>query len=152
MDLLTLLNQGTETVENLNQAACLRRSAESLLAAYQPFDGYSVTPASPQAERVLGAAMMLQPGLKVGTNGSAVVVFDVTIASGTLMARAARRVREAGNFDHLVGIALHCLTETHNSWVPEELNELIVVNCEVAGSSVCWKGTERRDHGLVLAG
>lgn len=152
MDILDLLNQGTETVENLNQAANLRESAESFLAAYQRFEGYSVIPASPQAERVLGAAMMLQPDLQVGTTGRAVVVFDVTIASGTLMARAARKVRDAGSFEHLVGIALHCLTETHNSWVPAELNELIVVDCEVAPSSACWKGTERRDHGLVLAG
>lgn len=152
VDILDLLNQGTETVQNLDQAASLRESAEAFLAAYREFQGYTVMPASPHAERILGAAMMLQPDLQAGTSGRAVVVFDVTVASGTLMARAARRVRDAGNFERIVGIALHCLTETHTSCAPAELNQLIVVDCDLALSLTCWKATERSNHGLVLAG
>ena len=152
MDFLDLLNHGTGIVEKLDQATSLRASAEAFLGAYRQFQGYTVMPASPQAERVLGAAMMLQPDLLAGNSGRAVVVFDVTVASGTLMARVARRVRDAGNLERLVGIALRCMTEAHTSWIPEELSELIVIGCDVVPRSTCWQATESSDHGLVLTG
>lgn len=110
MDILELLNKGAATAETLNDAVCLQKAAEQFLGAYAAFDGYDVVAASSVAERVLGAAMMLRPELSSAGRGRT-VVFDVNIASGTLMARAAQRLRHAGNSDELVGIALHSLVD-----------------------------------------
>lgn len=153
MDLLDLINKGADTAEALDHGANLRESAEDFLAVLARFDGYSVVAASPHAERILGAAMMLNPSLQAGTSGTSVVVFDVTVASGTLMARAAQRVRDGGNYEQqLVGVALHCLSEGHHNWMSSELSELIVVDCESLTGSACWQTAESRNHGLVLAG
>jgi hypothetical protein len=108
MDLLDLLNSSSQLAADLDDAVCLQKAAEEFLGAYAAFDGYDVVAASPVAERVLGAAMMLRPALSGSARGRT-VIFDVNIASGTLMARAARRLRHAGNSAQLVGIALHSL-------------------------------------------
>src|SRR4051812_33857935 len=110
MDLVDLLNRGAETVASLDDVTCLQKAAEQFLGAYEMFNGYDVVAASAIAERVLGAAMMLNPGIGVGGQGRT-VIFDVNVASGTQLARAARRLRDLGNSDQLVGIALHALVD-----------------------------------------
>jgi len=78
------------------------------------------------------------------------VIFDVNLASGTMLARAAQRVRDAGNNSRLVGIALHCLSEGHMNWTPAELSEVVVADCQA--TSTCGQGAQSGDRGLVLAG
>lgn len=63
MDMLELLNKGSETAASLDDAVCLQKAAEEFLGAYAAFAGYDVVAASSVAERVLGAAMMLRPAL-----------------------------------------------------------------------------------------
>jgi hypothetical protein len=121
MDLLDLITKGSQTAAILDDADCLHKAAEQFLGAYAAFDGYDVIAASSIAERVLGAAMMLRPKLSSAGRGPT-VIFDVNIASGTLMARAARRLRDAGNSEDLVGIALHSLIDGERCG--DELGEL----------------------------
>lgn len=128
MDLIELLSEAGETAASLDDADCLHKAAEEFLGAYAMFDGYDVIAASALAERVLGAAMMLHPGLSSVGRGRT-VIFDVNIASGTQMARAAKRLRRAGNSEQLVGIALHSLACCSTASNPiEELSRLIVAH------------------------
>ena len=116
MDLVSIMNRGSAVVRENNATDHLRRSAEALVSAASAYEGFGVVPASPQAERVLGAAMMLSPSMHGDSNGPS-IVFDVNFASGTLLARAARRLRDHGNQSRLVGIVLNPLfgagTEIH---------------------------------------
>jgi hypothetical protein len=121
MNMLELLNKGSQTAADLDDAVHLQKAAEEFLGAYAAFDGYDVVAASSIAERVIGAAMMLRPALSSAGSGRT-VIFDVSIASGTLMARTARRLRQAGNSDQLVGIALHSLIA--HDWASTTLGEL----------------------------
>jgi hypothetical protein len=119
--MLELLNKGSLAAADLDDAVHLQKAAEEFLGAYAAFEGYDVVAASSIAERVLGAAMMLRPALSSAGRGRT-VIFDVNIASGTLMARTARRLRQAGNSDPLVGIALHSLIAS--DWPADALGEL----------------------------
>ena len=148
MDLVDLLNRGSETAAGLDDADCLHKAAEQFLGAYAAFDGYDVVAASPIAERVLGAAMMLRPKLS-GAGRGPTVIFDVNIASGTLMARAARRLRHAGNSEELVGIALHSLIDAdHSAEACGELAQLIVAHApDEQSAGQCG---DRGDHRVGL--
>jgi hypothetical protein len=128
MDLIDLINRGSATASELDDAVHLQKAAEEFLGAYAMFDGYDVVAASSIAERVLGAAMMIRPGLS-GSGKGRTVIFDVTVASGTQMARAAQRLRHAGNSDELVGIALHTLAccESTNAQI-EDLVQLVIAH------------------------
>lgn len=116
MDLVSIMNRASAVVRENNAADHLRRSAEALVSAASAYEGFGVVAASPQAERVLGAAMMLAPAMHGDSSGPS-IVFDVNFASGTLLARAARRLRDRGNQSPLVGIVLNPLfdacTEIH---------------------------------------
>jgi hypothetical protein len=150
MDILELLNKGAATAESLNDTVCLQKAAEQFLGAYAAFDGYDVVAASSVAERVLGAAMMLRPELSSAGRGRT-VVFDVNIASGTLMARTAQRLRHAGNSDELVGIALHSLIDCGGptSEVLGEFVQLIVAHpADNKSEGKCCDG---RDHRVGLS-
>ena len=103
MDLTAILLRGSAVVRCNDAADQLRQCAESLVRAVAGYDGFGVVPASPQAERVLGAAMMLAPTLH-GTSSGPSIVFDVNFASGTLLARTARRLRDSGNNSRLIGL------------------------------------------------
>jgi hypothetical protein len=83
----------------------------------------------------------LRPGLSSAGRGPT-VIFDVNIASGTQMARAAKRLRQSGNSEQLVGIALHSLAccEAEINRI-DELSDLIV-----AHSSERRSATERCDR------
>jgi hypothetical protein len=128
MDLLALMNRGSENAARLDDAVYLQKAAEEFLGAYAMFEGYDVVAASSIAERVLGAAMMIRPELS-GAGRGRTVIFDVTIASGTQMARAAQRLRHAGNTNELVGIALHTLAccEDTKAGV-EDLAQLVIAH------------------------
>jgi hypothetical protein len=146
VDLIELLNEASETAASLDDADCLHKAAEEFLGAYAMFDGYEVIAASALAERVLGAAMMLRPGLSSAGRGRT-VIFDVNIASGTQMARAAKRLRRSGNSEQLVGIALRSLVCCNAEASPiDELSDLIVAHSSEQSSTA-----ERcdRSHGRV---
>ncbi|MCQ4118718.1 hypothetical protein [Rhodococcus tibetensis] len=151
MDILDIVNRGSKSVENLDDSLRLRSAAYDLLRVYEHFGGFSVYAASPQAERVLGAAMMIEPAVCAGGSGDTVIV-DVNIASGTLMARAARRLRDNGNAGRLVGIALHSLVGDYERWHVPELSELVVVDPHGEPCSIGRQATQGSDHriGLLL--
>lgn len=121
MDLVSIVNRGSAVVREYNATDHLRRSAEALVSAASAYEGFGVVPASPQAERVLGAAMMLSPTMHGDSNGPS-IVFDVNFASGTLLARAARRLRDRGNQSPLVGIVLNPLFDAGTEIHVEELD------------------------------
>jgi len=150
MDMLELLNKGSQTAASLDDAVCLQKAAEEFLGAYAAFEGYGVVAASSIAERVLGAAMMLRPALSSAGRGRT-VIFDVNIASGTLMARAARRLRHAGNSDELVGIALHSLIDDDRTGEAlGELTQLVVAHApDKPSGTECGDSGDRR-VGLTL--
>ena len=127
MDILDVLGAGTRRVDELNDVVALRLAAITFLDVYEDYEGWSVYPASPQAERLLGAAMMINPERRAGRAGPTVLV-DVNIASGTLLASAATRVREIGNDDPLVGIVLHSLVDGWCDADVQNLSRLIVVH------------------------
>lgn len=110
MDLVSIMNRGSVVVRENNAADNLRRWAEVLVNAASGYEGFGVVAASPQAERVLGAAMMLDPTLNGDDQGPS-IVFDMNYTSGTLLARAARRLRDRGNQSPLVGMVLNPLID-----------------------------------------
>jgi hypothetical protein len=150
MDILDLIDQGVRRVAANDDAARLRRSAEHFMRAYGEYAGYSVVAASPHAERVLGAAMMLQPDLQAGGAGDTVIL-DVNVASGTLIARAARRLRDAGNRGQLVAVALHSLVDDMDQLTIADVARLVVAD-EVRGQSLDKEHAQSRDHCVVFAG
>jgi hypothetical protein len=121
VDLISIMNRGSAVVRENNAADQLRRSAEALVSAASAYEGFGVVPASPQAERVLGAAMMLAPTMHGNSDGPS-IVFDVNFASGTLLARAARRLRDHGNQSPLVGVVLNLLVDAGNEIHVAELD------------------------------
>lgn len=112
MDLVGIINRGSAVVLENNAANHLRRCAEALVSAVSAYEGFGVVAASPQAERVLGAAMMLAPTMHGYSDGPS-IVFDVNYASGTLLARAARRLRDRGNEAQLIGVVLNPLIDAN---------------------------------------
>lgn len=151
MDILELIQHGEQNVESHNYSDCLREAAQRFIGAYAPFEGFSVVAASPQAERVLGAAMMLRPDLCAEGHGGTVVL-DVNIASGTLLARAARRLRDRGNEHVLVGVALYSLTSDAHEWEVPEVSQVVIAGGAEAQPSDRWECAEAGDHGVMLAG
>lgn len=121
MDLVGIINRGSEVVLENNAANHLRRCAEALVSAASAYEGFGVVAASPQAERVLGAAMMLAPKMHGYSDGPS-IVFDINYASGTLLARAARRLRDRGNASPLIGIVLNPLIDANTEIVVTELD------------------------------
>lgn len=89
------------------------------------YDGFGLVAASPQAERVIGAAMMLAPTLHGDSTGPS-VIFDVNFASGTLLARAAQRLRNNGNQSRLIGLVLNPLIETNEPFEISGLDHVVI--------------------------
>ncbi|MFC7593694.1 hypothetical protein ACFQU3_00100 [Terrabacter sp. GCM10028922] len=151
MDILELIQRGEQNVASHDYSNCLREAAERFLGAYAPFEGFSVVAASPQAERVLGAAMMLKPDLCAGGQGRTVVL-DVNIASGTLLARAARRLRDRGNEQVLVAVALYTLASDAHEWEVPDVSQVVIAGNDESQQSALWECAETGDHCVVLAG
>lgn len=147
MDLVSIMNRGSAVVRENDAADHLRRWAEALVRAAYAYEGYGVVAASPQAERVLGAAMMLAPTMHGDSSGPS-IVFDVNYASGTLLARAARRLRDHGNESPLVGIVLNPLVD---SGAEIHVAELDHVRVEPKRPSIRKDGQGGIDRVAVLA-
>lgn len=127
MDILDMIETGNANVALHDESRYLRSAAEAFLAVYDDHRGYSVVASSPQAERVLGAIMIMRPEVNAAGQGKTLIL-DVNVASGTLMARAARRLRDCGNASPLVGVVLHSLVGDRSHWDIDGLNELLVVS------------------------
>ncbi len=151
MDILELIQRGEQNVALHNDSGCLREAAEKFLGAYTSFEGFSVVAASPQAERVLGAAMMLRPDLCAEGVGRTVVL-DVNIASGTLVARAARRLRERGNEHVLVAVALYSLAADVHEWDVPEVSQVVIAGGLDPHASAWRESAEAGHHCVVIAG
>ncbi|MBC7277087.1 hypothetical protein OG984_02555 [Nocardioides sp. NBC_00368] len=147
MDLVSIMNRGSAVVRENDAADHLRRCAESLVRAASVYEGFGVVAASPQAERVLGAAMMLAPTMHGDSSGPS-IVFDVNHASGTLLARAARRLRDRGNESPLVGIVLNPLVESAGEISVPELDH---VRVELKQASLGQQSQGGVDRVSVLA-
>lgn len=125
LDLSEILNRGASNVRLLDAATDLASSARSFLSLVAEWDGFTVEAASPAAERVLGAAMMLDSGLR-GGRSARTVILDVNIASGTLVANAARRVRESVETDWLIAVVINSLTDADMRWNIDGVDSLFV--------------------------
>ena len=150
MDILEVLTRGSQNVESLDRPNNVREAAKKLLAVLDNFPNYGVVPASPAAERVIGAAMMLRNSVHSDRGGS-LIIFDINIASGTLMARAARRLRDAGTQNELVGVALHAVAPQEAGWRISGLDDLLLVEPVLESTSVMGKLAKCSDGSVMLA-
>lgn len=125
MDLIELMRAGNTNVRAHDSAHSLADSARTFLDCVAGWDEFTVEPASPAAERVLGAAMMLNPAIQ-GGRSTRTVVLDVNIASGTLVANAARRVRETVQPEWLIAVVINTLTDVDMRWSIEGVDSLFV--------------------------
>jgi len=125
MDLVELMLAGDRNVRAHDRSHNLADSARSFLDCVAGWDAFTVEAASPAAERVLGAAMMLDPTIR-GGRSARTVVLDVNIASGTLVANAARRVREAVRPEWLIAVVINTLTNADMRWSIEGVDSLFV--------------------------
>jgi phosphoribosylpyrophosphate synthetase len=115
-DLLDMLYAGRRNVEALSDPQVLVAVA-SQIGAFASSQGITnVCAASAAAERIVGAALVMlsqrQDGLVAGTvQSEAVLLVDVNLASGTVLAEAAERARERGACQ-VQGLVLHALSST----------------------------------------
>jgi hypothetical protein len=127
MDIVEILQTGATRVAQHNDRNRLAESAHAFLQCVAEWDDFTVEPASPAAERVLGAAMMLHKGIRGGPSARTVIL-DVNIASGTLIARAARRVRASTSGEWVIAVAINSLTSVDLRWSIEGVDSLFVCN------------------------
>lgn len=125
MDLVELMRAGDSNVRAHDSSHDLADSARTFLECVAGWDEFTVEAASPAAERVLGAAMMLDPAIR-GGRSIRTVVLDVNIASGTLVASAARRVRESVQTEWLIAVVINNLTDADMRWTIEGVDSLFV--------------------------
>lgn len=125
MDLVELMRNGDSNVRAHDSSSGLALSARLFLDCVAGWDEFTVEAASPHAERVLGAAMMLDPNIRGGCS-TRTVVLDVNIASGTLVANAARRVRSAVRPEWLIAVVINTLTDVDMRWNIEGIDSLFV--------------------------
>lgn len=109
------------------------------------WDTFTVEAASPAAERVLGAAMMLDPRLRSGRSARTVIL-DVNIASGTLVANAASRVRASVKTEWLIAVVINSLVDVDMRWSVDGVDSLFV--CDK--SSTRGERAESADHGFGI--
>lgn len=125
MDLVELMRAGDRHVRAHDSSHDLAESARSFLECVAGWKDFTVEAASPAAERVLGAAMVLNPAIR-GGRSVRTVVLDVNIASGTLVANAARRVRESVQPEWLIAVVINSLTDADMRWSIEGIDSLFV--------------------------
>jgi hypothetical protein len=116
-DLLGLVATGQHNTDILADGHALGTLAQAVLQRARVEGADVLVAASPSAERLVGAALMLAPdslrGLRSGewvSGDDVVLVIDVNLASGTSMATMARRVRRLGA-QHVVGAVMHFLSD-----------------------------------------
>ena len=145
MDLVELMRAGSRNVRAHDLANDLANSAQSFLECVGTWSDFTVEPASPAAERVLGAAMMLDPTIR-GGRSARTVVLDVNIASGTLVANAARRVRDALQPQWLIAVVINTLTDVDLRWSVDGVDSLFVCGA----SSYLVEGHDRSQDGIPV--
>lgn len=114
--LLDLVAASERNVNELSDRGRLREAASQVALVANSYGMTRLVAASPAAERLVGAALLMTPGLRalmysqggLDLDGEPVLVVDVNLASGTGMANAARRARQAGA-GRVAGAALHAL-------------------------------------------
>lgn len=136
MDLVEMMRSGDNNVRAHDGSDALATSARLYLDCVAGWDEFTVEAASPAAERVLGAAMMLDPSIR-GGRSDRTVILDVNIASGTLVANAARRVREMVRPEWLIAVVINSLTDVDMRWSIEGVDSLFVCSpsSEISESS-----------------
>lgn len=152
--LLDAITSGNSNVRELDDPSLLRRHVDELMTVRREhFEGFSMCAATAPAERVIGAAMMLDPTVRADGVGDTVIV-GVNIASGTQIARAATRLREAGNDGVLIGIVLNALIPEWRlgaaEWTVPEVDALFVLDGP-AGLSGFGELAQRCERGVGLA-
>jgi phosphoribosylpyrophosphate synthetase len=112
-DFRSFLQESTQNVDRLADPQNLRSAAERISQVAVEQGATYLLAASPEAERLVGAALLCSPNLRavvqkllVGQENDAVMIVDVNLASGTSIARAARRARRSGAVQ-VVGTVLH---------------------------------------------
>jgi hypothetical protein len=151
--LLTAINNGRANVKELDDPTALRRRVADLTMIRQTrFAGHGLYAATPHAERLIGAAMMLDRTIRADGVGDTVIV-GVNIASGTQIARAATRLRESGNRGVLVGVVFNALIQKWHydvdAWRVSEVDELLIVDSPNA--SVLGELAQRGEYSVSLA-
>jgi hypothetical protein len=148
MDMLELIRRGNDRVVVNNDHRSLKAAAAAMLDSFDEWSSFTVVAASPAGERLLGAAMMLQPSLKGGRSSRTVIV-DINVASGTLIANAARRLRDDTVVERVVAIALHSLVAYDPRWSIEGVDSVLILDAQPGDSRELGQGSQ---NGLVLAG
>ncbi|MEV8041869.1 hypothetical protein [Arthrobacter sp. NPDC080082] len=148
MDLFELMRHGDEKVHAHDSFGNLAESARSFLACVSEWKHFTVEPASPAAERLLGAAMMLDPSLR-GGRSARTVVLDVNIASGTLVANAAQRVRDAVEPEWLIAVVINSLTDLDLQWAIDGVDTLIVCDPSSVVAAKTHSG-QTSDYGVSV--
>jgi len=112
-DLVDIVLKSEVNVEQLADPRLLRSAAEEIGAVATEQGATYLLAASPEAERLVGAALVCSPHLRalsrrlaVGVGNEIVLVVDVNLASGTSLARAAKRARRSGAAQ-VTGAVLH---------------------------------------------
>ena len=145
VDILELINSGEARVAENDEHYALRASAVTLLAALSSWRGYTVVSASPAGERIIGAAMMLDPTLCGGRSARTAIV-DVNIASGTLVANAARRIRQSVETESVVALVLQSLIAQPSNWPIEGIDQVVICGPETLYRT---ESSERSNYCLV---
>lgn len=132
--MLDLVNAGQANVGRLNDPDELKRAAELVFEFAEKRSASMLVPASDAAERIFGAILMMHGrGVENAIESRTAVVFDVNMASGTSVARAARRARDHGA-DHVHAIVLHGLATAEG--FESGLDELVFVDsCDLSEAS-----------------
>jgi hypothetical protein len=125
IDLPAVFAQADVNYAELDSRAGLEHAAKALIAACGDLRGWQLLAASARAERVVGAAVMIDADASTAAS-TRVMVVDVNTASGTLLARASEKARRAGALE-VVGVALHALGGSAPAAADCLLDELRVV-------------------------
>lgn len=145
MDMVELFTRGTHLVAEHDSPSALSQSAALVLDVVSTFPNHGLIAASAAAERVLGAIMVMSPEVQVGPADD-IVIFDVCLASGTVLARAADRLRRQGHTGTIVAVAVQALCEDVPASI-EGADHLVVID----GSALHHEKSECRDHRLLVA-
>lgn len=109
IDMPAAFAQAEANYAALDTRVGLEHAAKTLLAACGDLRGWQLLAASARAERVVGAAVMIDEDASTAA-ARRVLVVDVNTVSGTLLARASERARRSGAVE-VIGVALHALGE-----------------------------------------
>lgn len=114
-NLLGLITAGERNVQELADPSALQRVATHISSLVEQRGIKQVVAASPAAEHIVGAALVMAAKMSRKPDAThlpdrtpAVLVIDVNLASGTVMAEMARRLR-MGGAAQVDGVVLHLL-------------------------------------------